>query len=445
MSRARIATRKTCTHDTLVLGPSSHAEEVGYTQPSAERRQAATQPSGRVSQKHPPPPVPPASIFPAPLVLPDDELAYDPTYPPQSFRSWAHMPTRNQPSARRRTIYVVPPPVVDETVGFLAAATKPMIPARTKGAKATEGHIDCEFGLAELDGLIDYLRAFYHTLPISLLTSPSLTFTQWYDNPTASRSSKTVALSAGKNTFLIRDRPSPDTLFTTQLNLNDLLDVAINILPSDAHSVVMLTHHDMYEAKDDFCCGRAYGGSRVSVVSTARYNPAVDHLFGVGREHAWPASHCARFVAESCGDSPPRKRKRARLASQERNPSDAIQAAVLATIDSSPSSAEDFSALWLSRVCKTASHELGHCFGMDHCVYYACVMQGTSCLAEDSKQPPYLCPVDLAKLLRATGGMKRERYEALLRFCERWEGEKLFVGFRVWLRARLCEVEDCYE
>ena len=104
-----------------------------------------------------------------------------------------------------------------------------------------------------------------------------------------------------------------------------------------------------------------------------------------------------------------------------------------------PQIQSQLSSLWLSRVCQTASHELGHCFGMDHCVYYACVMQATASLAEDVRQPPYLCPVDLAKLLRATGADERKRYEALLRFCGRHEdgGAGWFKAFEAWIIGRL--------
>ncbi len=51
---------------------------------------------------------------------------------------------------------------------------------------------------------------------------------------------------------------------------------------------------------------------------------------------------------------------------------------------------------------------------MDHDVYYARVMQGTTSLAEDVRQPPYLCPADLAKVLRATMANEKERWEAML-------------------------------
>jgi hypothetical protein len=73
-------------------------------------------------------------------------------------------------------------------------------------------------------------------------------------------------------------------------------------------------------------------------------------------------------------------------------------------------SLEGLAALWLGGVCRTASHELGHCFGIDHCVYCACAMQGSASLAEDARQPIYFCPLDLAKLLHATGADMVDHY-----------------------------------
>lgn len=81
---------------------------------------------------------------------------------------------------------------------------------------------------------------------------------------------------------------------------------------------------------------------------------------------------------------------------------------------------------------------------MDHCIYYACVMQATASLAEDVRQPPYLCPVDLAKMLRATGADVRERYEALLAFSGRNEhgGAGWFKAFEAWTTGRLGELGE---
>lgn len=50
------------------------------------------------------------------------------------------------------------------------------------------------------------------------------------------------------------------------------------------------------------------------------------------------------------------------------------------------------------RAGKLLVHELMHIYGVDHCVYHACVMNGTGHLVEDFSAPSHLCPVDLRKM-----------------------------------------------
>lgn len=179
----------------------------------------------------------------------------------------------------------------------------------------------------------------------------------------------------------------------------------------------------------------------MTVVSTARYNPRLDDVQNVDREHAWPASHCDAYMRDCCGA--PSKTKKAKPDSLifDQTP---IQAAVSAhSALLAPHTPSQLSSLWLSRLCQTASHELGHCFGMDHCVYYACVMQATASLPEDVRQPPYLCPVDLAKILRAIRSDERQRYENLLAFCEQHENGSAgwFKALQAWILGRLRELK----
>lgn len=173
-------------------------------------------------------------------------------------------------------------------------------------------------------------------------------------------------------------------------------DAAIAILPADAYALLLLFDADLYEDEDDdFCCGRAYGGSRVAVVSTARYNPLLV-LHGGGEQrpgdvdlaHVWSASHCAAYVSSQCGIPKERapKRRRKGSPSVQGEGGDVAGSALpraVAAFNGSPSmsSPEAMRGLWLFCVARTAAHELGHCFGMAHCVYYACAMQGTASVA----------------------------------------------------------------
>jgi archaemetzincin len=73
-------------------------------------------------------------------------------------------------------------------------------------------------------------------------------------------------------------------------------------------------------------------------------------------------------------------------------------------------------------------------------------MQGTAGMAEDLRQPPYLCLVCLAKVTRAVRDVEQyadetqfivERYRALARFCAKWRRLGMFAAYRRWLEKRI--------
>lgn len=73
----------------------------------------------------------------------------------------------------------------------------------------------------------------------------------------------------------------------------------------------------------------------------------------------------------------------------------------------------------LRRTLKTASHETGHMFSMEHCEFYECNMSGSGSLAESDRYPLSLCPECLAKLQYSLQPDMRARFAALADFCER--------------------------
>jgi archaemetzincin len=437
-----------CTHEWQQLDPSPHAAECRFKQISEQKRIAATTLDGRVTGK----PLGTkesralTQAFPGPLVLPGDDMSYDPDYPPQSVLAWKRLKERNTVSPERKTIYVAGPPRTD--LAYVREWSQP-----ATGNSRSIPHPS----QADIEG---YLSAFYHGMPVKELPG-NFNFVEWDANPKSNRKSKrnpsgTIALERDGFATRIRSRPmNEDKCYTRQLNLEDLLDALIENLPDDAYALLLVVEQDLYENDDDdFCCGRAYGGSRISVVSTARYNPLLDEVQDVERDHAWPASHCADYVEARCENDPEPKRKKAKTVNSPPDETAPIRLAIGAhTSLPSPSklsSADDLTGLWLGRVCKTASHELGHCMGFDHCVYYACVMQSTANLTEDARQPPYLCPVDLSKILIATGEAlgiegksdEMQRYEALLGYCENRENVHLFAALGSWIRGQLNHAKD---
>ncbi|TGO30950.1 hypothetical protein BPAE_0002g00410 [Botrytis paeoniae] len=416
-----------------------------------------------------------ASTFPAPLVLKGDALEIDPKEPGQTFRGWERGKHRNAVprvgEGGRRIIYVVGPPGMDgeEIEKFMKGWEECEVEragnrAGGKGVEKEKWEMDSWM----LD-VISYLQAFYHGLPVKQMESSLLQFTPWEETSPSSKSKSTskskpkpksrttskknspayVGLCTSTFKAGIRYRSTPSSPFTHQLNLSDLLDLAIDILPPDAYALLMLVNHDLYEDDDDeFVCGRAYGGSRVAVVSTARYRPNLDAVQGIERIHAWPGSHCIEYMNEVYGIKKG-KRKREKDDEDEEYATAGsplaravTQQNILPPLSLSPTvSGDALNGLFLSRICRTASHELGHCFGIAHCPYYACSMQGSASIQEDARQPPYLCPVDLKKVVTATGADFRERYEALLRFFERHGSAHMFVAFGEWIRERLEQIE----
>lgn len=463
-----------CDHTRLNFEPSAYADNVGFKRQTKQQRVAASllqilpknKQSGKtnaINAKDHPISKSSHESYPAPLVLPQDDLALDTEYPPQSLRSWLHSKDRNELTNRRNTIYVAAPPDVSSDIEYMSTWSRPQQIDRVRDT------VENCIPIPDIQDVVEYLAAFYHGLPVKQLLAPKLQFTTWDDGSNKpSRARKTsskppfIGLNTATESIRIRTRAPKDKVFLRQLNLDDLLDAAISILPDDAYALLLLVEQDLYESADDvFVCGRAYGGSRVAVVSTARYHPSLDVKNDVERQHSWPASHCDDYLRECCATAfgqDERPRKRARIpkgnsTSTSTKPlqtnlidqtiSTPLQAAVSAhkALSELSSSPKMLTGLWLGRVCRTASHELGHCFGIDHCVYYACAMQGSASLAEDARQPPYLCPIDLAKMLQATGTEAEQRYLALLGFCNQHKDIQLFAAFAAWIEARLSEMK----
>lgn len=143
-----------------------------------------------------------------------------------------------------------------------------------------------------------------------------------------------------------------------QLLTRDVLDLLARRLPGDAFCLLGITMQDLYpDPSWNFVFGEASLRERVGVYSFARYDP----LF--------------------YGDNTDRGR------------------------------------LMLWRSCKVLAHEAGHMFGIAHCIYFRCLMNGSNHIAESDARPLHLCPVDLHKLYESIGFDSVARYADLLDFC----------------------------
>lgn len=78
-----------------------------------------------------------------------------------------------------------------------------------------------------------------------------------------------------------------------------------------------------------------------------------------------------------------------------------------------PHESPEAARLCLRRTISTGTHELGHMFGMAHCQYYECNLNGSNHRQESDRRPLKLCPICLRKLHWNTGMDPEERYRQL--------------------------------
>lgn len=148
-----------------------------------------------------------------------------------------------------------------------------------------------------------------------------------------------------------------------QLLTHEIMRLLRRRLPDDAYCLIAVTQTDLYpEPSWNFVFGMASLSERVGVFSFARYHPSF-------------------HGGESAGAVPERQ----------------------VTL----------------RALKVLVHEIGHMFGMQHCVHYSCVMNGSNSMAESDSQPAHLCPVCLRKLHHARRFDPRARYQTLSEFYNR--------------------------
>jgi archaemetzincin len=183
-------------------------------------------------------------------------------------------------------------------------------------------------------------------------------------------------LMQDKQIFTTRINPSTNR---PQILTTDILRALKKTLPADAFCLLAITMQDLYpDPSWNFVFGQASPEDRVGVFSFARYDPA---FYGSAR---------------TAQDQP----------------------------------------LLLKRSCKVLSHETGHIFGLWHCIFYACVMNGSNHLAESDARPMYLCPECLRKLYYSIRFDPIDRYRKLQTFYQK-------VGFDKearWVQHRLKKI-----
>jgi archaemetzincin len=184
-------------------------------------------------------------------------------------------------------------------------------------------------------------------------------------------------LDLAQSEVVSRHHPSTSGL---QLLTTSILELLRRRLPNNAFALLGVTMADLYpDPRWNFVFGQADVRYRVGVYSFARYDP--------------------RFYGQRASTNSSR--------------------------------------LMLRRSCKVLAHETGHMFGIHHCIWYRCLMNGSNHLAEADARPLHLCPVDLRKLQWSIGFDVVERYRCLKTFAEQagFEDEANWLSNRLRLIA----------
>lgn len=173
-----------------------------------------------------------------------------------------------------------------------------------------------------------------------------------------------------------------------QILTGDVMTWLKGRLPEDAYFLLAITLSDLYpDPAWNFVFGQGSPRGRVGVYSFARLDPA------------FPAAERQEKLGE-----------------------------------------EERARLFLRRAFRTLVHEAGHMFGLLHCIYFRCVMNGSNNLEEADSQPTEPCPICLRKLHSSCRFDPAARLEKLARALERLklEPEAAWASRRAqWIRGKL--------
>ncbi|KAI1702554.1 hypothetical protein Ddc_17008 [Ditylenchus destructor] len=173
-----------CQHTALCVDPSIYTAKTGYHRPSLQERLLAATSETSKSKRE----LISTSVefiadhaYPAPLILPGDELACDPDYPKQSLRDWQLEGDRNPVTPKRNVVYVTAP-LVDSKADYIQQWTQ-----------LEKVESDSSIAEPKLQDVIDYISAFYHGLSVKTLPIGTLCFTSWDESPTKGKGLNTAS------------------------------------------------------------------------------------------------------------------------------------------------------------------------------------------------------------------------------------------------------------
>jgi archaemetzincin len=77
-------------------------------------------------------------------------------------------------------------------------------------------------------------------------------------------------------------------------------------------------------------------------------------------------------------------------------------------------------------------------FGLWHCIYYDCAMNGSNHLVESDQRTVHLCPICLRKLQHGAGFDAAKRYQDLAKFFREFD----WMEDAAWCETQRVKVAD---
>ena len=281
-------------------------------------------------------------------------------------------------------------------------------------------HAQWPQGAPPLESLVDMTQAFFgrpvRLLPPALVSrqsaprtstkTPGAVFAtkkhesrfriQFLDDDNKSASARVVLESQLSGRY---DAPTNRYQLSVDSVLGELGHFRSHVFPHENFCIMGITMQDLYDGPQDlFCAGMAAGGSKVAVFSFARYHPTLR----MSPLHWWDYGYQTTCGTYSYFE--PEERPKG-LAAQP-----PVQLSGRGTVE------------FLRRASKLVNHELGHLYGLDHCIYYNCLMRGTGHLVEDFAAPFHVCGICLRKLQWRLGFHVQARYHELERVLKKTMG-----------------------
>mmetsp|Transcript_13287 Transcript_13287/g.23613 ORF Transcript_13287/g.23613 Transcript_13287/m.23613 type:complete len:358 (+) Transcript_13287:2-1075(+) len=250
---------------------------------------------------------------------------------------------------------------------------------------------DVEPGL--VDKIVQYCSSFFQRRVE--LVEPVQVIWDLSDETRRLRNDRILLQDFSGASYVVRYRRSSVRPDRRQLHVEDVLSALAGLKDSpefqkryeDSFCLMAVTIQDLFQSTEDlFIAGLAAAGMKVAAFSFFRYQPGL-----VVSKSNWDSFHY-------------------RKVSQKTEQARKVE--------------------FLRRALKLVVHELGHLFGIGHCVHYFCVMNGSGHLQEDFNAPLSICPVDLRKLTFRLNLNIVERYNDLARLCGQWSLSKEEAFFK---------------